>query len=140
MNEHQEPGFIVVIGASAGGLHSVMELAAQFNDEMNISVFVVLHVSHTALTDVLISRIQTLTTYTCKVATDGEPIIPHHLYLAPPDTHLLVNKGQVKLGKGPTENRWRPSIDMLFRSAAATYNSRVIGIILSGLMQDGTSG
>jgi two-component system chemotaxis response regulator CheB len=62
------------------------------------------------------------------------------LYLAPADGHLLVKKNRILLGYGPAENRWRPSIDVLFRSAAAAYDSRVIGVILTGLLDDGTSG
>jgi len=62
------------------------------------------------------------------------------VYLAPPDRNLLVKDGHILLGQGPPENRWRPSIDMLFRSAAVAYKSHGIGIILSGLMQDGTDG
>lgn len=135
-----EPKFIVVVGASAGGLNSVIELTAQLKEEMNIAVFVVLHITKMSLSEVLVSRLQNLTSYTCKLAEDGEPIKSNHVYLSPPEVHLLVTKGKVILGNGPSENRWRPSIDMLFRSAAAAYDSRVIGIILTGLMQDGTAG
>ncbi len=139
-NIKTEPKFIVVVGASAGGLNSVIELTAQLKEEMNVSVFVVLHIIKMSLTDVLVNRLQMLTAFTCKQAEDGERIKTNHLYLAPPDVHLLIGDGVMTLGRGPQENRWRPSIDMLFRSAAAAYNSRVIGIILTGLMQDGTAG
>ncbi|RYY95457.1 MAG: chemotaxis protein CheB [Chitinophagaceae bacterium] len=143
MSESPGPKFLVVVGASAGGLNSVIELAAQLKPEMNIAVFVVLHLSKLSLSDVLITRLQSVTSYTCKLATDGEAVRAGHLYLANPDVHLLVSSddgGVVRLGHGATENRWRPSIDILFRSAAAAYNSRVVGIILSGMMQDGTAG
>jgi two-component system chemotaxis response regulator CheB len=63
-----------------------------------------------------------------------------NIYVAPTDNHMLVTKEQVVVGKGAPENRWRPSINNLFRSAAAQFNSRVIGIILTGLLDDGTSG
>ncbi|RYD98200.1 MAG: chemotaxis protein CheB [Sphingobacteriales bacterium] len=141
MANMQEPKFIVVVGASAGGLQSVIELVAQLRDEMNVSVFVVLHIPKLSLTEALVSRLQAMTTYLCKLGEDDEAIQARHVYLAPPDIHLLVSEEKkIVLGYGPAENRWRPSIDMLFRSAAAANNSRVIGIILSGLMQDGTAG
>jgi two-component system, chemotaxis family, protein-glutamate methylesterase/glutaminase len=74
------------------------------------------------------------------MAEHGAPIRNRHLYLAIPDKHLLVKGGVMLFGSGPTENRWRPSIDALFRSAAAAYNSRVIGIVLTGMLNDGTAG
>jgi two-component system chemotaxis response regulator CheB len=143
MSQNSEPKFIVVVGASAGGLQSVIELVAQLKDEMSLAMFVVLHISKMSLSDVLVTRLQSVTSFTCKLGEDGEPIRAGHVYLATPDVHLLLSVddgGVVRLGHGATENRWRPSIDILFRSAAAAFNSRVIGIILSGLMQDGTAG
>jgi two-component system chemotaxis response regulator CheB len=134
------PRYIIVVGASAGGLHSVVELSAQLTPEMDAAMFVVLHISKHSFGDVLIQRIQRLTPFTCKQAEHGELIQSRHIYLAVPDQHLLVKDDHVMLGQGPPENRWRPSIDILFRSAAAAYDSRVIGIVLSGMMQDGTSG
>ena len=136
----KEPQFIVVIGASAGGLHSIIEVVAQLKSGMDLSVLIVLHITKISLGEILVNRIQKNTTYTCKIAEHGETLQSEHLYIAPPDVHLMLKKDLVQLGKGPAENRWRPSIDVLFRSAAAAYNSRVVGIVLSGLMQDGTSG
>src|SRR5205085_9406997 len=75
-----------------------------------------------------------------KIPDHKEPIKRSVIYVAPPDQHMLVERGFVILGKGAHENRWRPSINNLFRSAAATYSTRVIGIILTGLLDDGTSG
>lgn len=135
-----EPKFIVVIGTSAGGLNSIIELSAQFTAAMDVAVMVVLHVTKTSLSDVLLVRIQKNTVFTCKAAENGELIRSRHLYLAPGDRHLIVEQGKLLLGDGPPENRWRPSIDVLFRSAAAAYDGRCIGIILTGLLQDGTSG
>jgi two-component system chemotaxis response regulator CheB len=144
MHASSEPKFFVVVGASAGGLQSVIELVAQLKESMSLAVFVVLHLSKMSLSDVLVTRLQAMTPFTCKLAEDGEPARAGYVYLAPPDVHLLVSNDDgrpiVKLGHGASENRWRPSIDILFRSAAAVCNSRVIGIILSGLMQDGTVG
>lgn len=135
-----EPKFIVVIGASAGGLNSIIELLAQLNEKVDAAVFVVMHIVQISATELLVQRLQTNTSFTCKAAEDGEKIKRHHIYIALPDKHLLVKNGSIILGRGTPENRWRPSIDILFRSAAAAYSGRVIGIILSGLMEDGTAG
>lgn len=135
-----EPKYVVVVGASAGGLNSVIELAAQLTDEMELSLFIVLHLSKMSMEEVLIQRIQRSTVFTCKIAENKEAIRARHLYLAVPDKHLLLKHGEILLGEGPTENRWRPSIDVLFRSAAVAYDGRTIGIVLTGLLQDGTSG
>lgn len=134
------PRYIIVVGASAGGLNSIIELAAQLTPEMDAAVFVVLHISHFNFGDLLTQRIQKLTPFKCKLAEHNEPIQKHHLYLAVPDQHLLLKEDRIVLGQGPPENRWRPAIDILFRSAAAAYDGHVIGIILSGMMQDGTAG
>jgi two-component system chemotaxis response regulator CheB len=100
----------------------------------------VLHISQISAAELLIQRIDTNAYFTCKMAEDGEKIQKGYVYMAVPDRHLIVKKGCMLLGKGSTENRWRPSIDTLFRSAAAAYSGRVIGVILSGLMEDGTAG
>ncbi|RYD86885.1 MAG: chemotaxis protein CheB, partial [Sphingobacteriales bacterium] len=141
MADTSPPRFIVVVGASAGGLHSLVELAAQLKEDLPVAVLAVLHLSKVTFSDVLATRLQQVSSFVCKIAEDGEPIRAGHFYLAPPDVHLLVNaESRVLLGHGAAENRWRPSIDILFRAAAAAYNSRVIGIILSGMLQDGTAG
>lgn len=135
-----EPKYIVVIGASAGGINPVIELSAQLKAEMDMAVFVVLHLTPGSTVDILIERIQKNSEFICGIAQNNNEIESRHLYLASSDEHLLVKKGKMVLGNGPPENRWRPSIDVLFRSAAASYDARVIGIILSGLLADGTSG
>ncbi|MGI8635863.1 MAG: chemotaxis protein CheB, partial [Segetibacter sp.] len=73
-------------------------------------------------------------------AIDGEKIKSKHIYVAPPDHHLLLENGHVLVRKGPKENRFHPSVDVLFRSAAYNFGTRVIGIVLSGMLNDGTSG
>ncbi|MBD0277389.1 MAG: chemotaxis protein CheB [Bacteroidota bacterium] len=135
-----EPKYIVVIGASAGGLHSVIELAAQLTEEVDMAISVVLHTSNVAFGDVVVNRLQKNTVFTCKLAEHEESIKSMHLYLAPPDKHLIIKRGYIILGDGPAENRWRPSIDVLFRSAAVAYNGRVVGIVLTGMLEDGTAG
>jgi len=107
---------------------------------MDAAVCVVLHVSHISMTDILAQQIQKNSSFICSVAQDGEPILRGHIYMAAADKHLLVRKRRLLLGQGPAENRWRPSIDVLFRSAAVAYDGHVIGVILTGLLQDGTAG
>ena len=136
----QEPKFIVVIGTSAGGIRALEELVMQLNPDTDAAFFVVLHLSRKGVGDVLFQRLQQHATMPCRLAKDGESIKKGIIYLAPPDNHMLVDKGQIVIGKGAPENRWRPSINNLFRSAAANYSSRVIGIVLTGLLDDGTAG
>lgn len=75
-----------------------------------------------------------------KYASDGEAFKPGHIYIAPPDEHLLIEPGIIRLTRGPKENRFRPAVDPLFRSAAGSYGPRVIGIVLTGGLDDGTVG
>lgn len=135
-----EPKFVIVVGASAGGLNAISEFAGQLKAEMDAAVFVVMHLSRTSISDFLMHRLQPLTELTCEIATEGATIKKGHLYVASPNLHFLVKKGKIVLGHGPEENRWRPSIDVLFRSAAAAYSTRVIGVVLTGLLNDGTTG
>jgi two-component system chemotaxis response regulator CheB len=131
---------IIVIGASAGGYQALADLVASIPADRGIAIFAVLHMSKNSMGDVVIQHLQKRTAIICKMGTDLETIQGGHLYLAPPDHHLMLKKGSMRVHNGPRENRWRPSIDVLFRSAAANYGSHVIGIILSGLLDDGTSG
>jgi two-component system, chemotaxis family, protein-glutamate methylesterase/glutaminase len=130
---------IIVVGASAGGITALKALVASLPADFAGSVFVVLHIppfSETRLASIL-SNAGPLKAVQPK---DGEPIKEGRIYVAANDHHLLLEEGKVVIKKGPKENRFRPSIDALFRSAAYVYGPRVIGIVLSGLMNDGTSG
>jgi two-component system chemotaxis response regulator CheB len=135
-----KPKFVIVIGASAGGLNSVIELCAQMTNDIDAAVLVVLHLPQISNVDILIQRIKSNSSFDCQVATNEGELKRGVIYMADPDRHLLVKDGKTLIGQGPPENRWRPSIDILFRSAAVAYRGRAIGIILSGLMQDGTAG
>lgn len=131
---------VIVIGASAGGLQAISRVLQTINPELDAAVFVVLHVARNSIGSVLVQHLQKQTPFKCKIAEDGEAIQNKHVYIARPDFQTLVTPDIIKVIKGPHENRWRPSIDVLFRSAAASYNSKTIGIILTGLLDDGTAG
>src|SRR5258705_6808270 len=132
--------FVISIGASAGGINAINELISQLPGDLNAATFIVLHLSRMAMPEIFIERIRKNTKLSCKVADDNETIKPGVIYFAAPDSHLLVKKGNIVLGHGPEENRFRPSIDVLFRSIAAAYGERSIGIILTGFLNDGTVG
>lgn len=130
---------VVVIGASAGGIEALTALVSALPGDFASTLFVVLHIpphSPSSLPAIL-SRSGPLPAVHPE---DGEPIQPGRIYVAPPDKHLLIEHDRVVVKRGPKENRARPSVDALFRSAAYVYRSRVIGIVLSGTLDDGTSG
>jgi two-component system chemotaxis response regulator CheB len=129
---------IVVIGASAGGVEAISTLVADLPRDLRAAVFIVLHISRgrSAMPEIL-SRAGRMPA--CH-PNDGDPIQYGRIYVAPPDHHLIVQAGAVRVIHGPTENGVRPSIDPLFRSAARTYDSRVIGVVLTGALDDGTAG
>lgn len=132
---------IVVIGASAGGLQVVTKLVSSFPTNFETAVFIVLHLSKNSVGEVIVQHLQRHTKMVCSMPKNGDKVKTGHVYIAPPDHHmLLTNDGTIGINNGPNENRWRPSIDVLFRSAAVHYTSGVIGIVLSGLLDDGTSG
>jgi two-component system, chemotaxis family, protein-glutamate methylesterase/glutaminase len=134
------PAYIIVTGTSAGGLRALSEMVAHLDPNMDAAVFIVLHLARTAVSDFLLLRLQPLTALKCKIAEDDAYIERGTIYIAPANGHLLIEKDQVKIGYGPEEGRWRPSIDALFRSAAASWSNRVIGIVLTGMLNDGTVG
>lgn len=130
---------IIVIGASAGGLKAFETLVSQLPSNFPAAVFIVWHISpdYPSILPEILAR---STSVRVKHATGKEPIRPGHIYVAPPDHHLLVEWGYVRLSRGPKENRFRPAIDVLFRSAAHSYGERVIGVVLSGSLDDGAAG
>lgn len=130
----------VVIGTSAGGLRALIEFVSQLSENINAAVFIVSHLPNTSLGTYIAHTLQKHTSYQCKLAVDKEKIRNKTIYIAPPNYHLLIKKNQLLLGNGPEESRWKPSIDVLFRSAAVAYGWRVIGIILTGLLSDGVAG
>jgi two-component system chemotaxis response regulator CheB len=130
---------IIVIGASAGGLVPLMDLVRELPVDFPGSIFVVVHVPAFSKSELpkMLTRLGKLKAVHAK---DGDPIEKSMIYVAPPDHHMLIEEGGIIVKKGPKENRFRPSIDALFRSAAYEYGTRVVGVILSGMLDDGTSG
>lgn len=131
---------MVVIGASAGGLTALIQLVSMIPPSKNAAYCVVLHISSKSVSSYLIDQLSPHTKLKCVIAKNDAPIRADHIYVAPPDTHLLVGKNKILVGHGAKENRWRPSVDVLFRSAAVAYTSHCIGMVLTGLLDDGTAG
>lgn len=131
---------VILIGASAGGFNAIIQLVKKIPANIPAAIFVIMHLGKQSMPEVIVQQLEKVTRFTCSIPTNGIKIKAGHLYLAPKDSHMLVTRGVIHITKGPHENRWRPSIDVLFRSAAAAYDSKVIGIVLSGMMDDGTSG
>jgi two-component system chemotaxis response regulator CheB len=111
---------------------------AALPEDLTASIFVVVHIGpYRSLLPDILNKSGPLPA--CHPA-HGDPILPGHIYVAPPDHHLLVDSGFIRLSRGPRENRTRPAIDPLFRSAARVYGARAMGIVLSGMLSDGTAG
>ncbi|MDX6693478.1 MAG: two-component system, chemotaxis family, protein-glutamate methylesterase/glutaminase [Blastocatellia bacterium] len=130
---------IIVIGASAGGIEALRTIARGLPQDFPASVFVVLHTAPQSpgiLADIL-ARAGALP---ASNALDKEAIQHGRIYVAPPDHHLVIEPNRVRITRGPKENRFRPAVDPLFRSAAQVYGPRVIGLILTGNLDDGTAG
>jgi two-component system chemotaxis response regulator CheB len=130
---------VIVVGASAGGVEALVKLVRGLPAGLPASLFIVCHFpagGQSILPEILSRSGQLLARH----ARDGEPIYPGHIYVAPPDRHLLLADGQMHLWHGPRENRCRPAIDPLFRSAARVFGPRVVGVLLSGGLYDGVAG
>ncbi|HKN68757.1 MAG TPA: chemotaxis protein CheB [Gemmatimonadaceae bacterium] len=130
---------IIVIGASAGGVEALTQIAGGFPSDIDAALFVTIHFPPTSASALprILSRAGPLPAVH---ARDGQQIEAGKIYIAPPDHHLLIFRDRMRLHRGPRENGNRPAIDPMFRSAALAYGSRVVGIILSGSLDDGTSG
>ena len=130
---------IVVVGGSCGGLEAFREIVKQLPADFPAALFFVLHIPSEGA-----SYLPDILTRSGKLGAlhpkDRERIRPGVIYVAPPDHHLLLHQGYIRVFRGPRENRNRPAIDPLFRTAARSYRERVIGIVLSGMLDDGSAG
>lgn len=130
---------IIVIGASAGGLKALSAVLRALPKNLPAAVFVVQHLAADK-PSILPELLADVTYLHVSSPIDGEEYKQGHVYVASPDNHLLLNGERIRVLRGPQENRFRPSIDALFRSAARSCGSRVIGVVLTGYLDDGTVG
>ena len=130
---------IVVIGASAGGVEALRALVGMLPHDLAASIFIVVHVAPWSP-----SKLPQILNYNGNLPavhpTSGQAVEPGRIFIAPPDYHMILEKDRIKLWRGPKENMHRPAVNPLFRSAAVNYKKRVVGIILSGTMDEGTAG
>lgn len=134
-----QPRRVIAVGGSAGALDALKHVLGGLRDTPPAALLVVLHVSAQAPS--LLARIlQRATQLRVCEAADGVRLASAHAYVAPPDRHLLVHDGHMRLSVGPRENGHRPAIDPLFRSVARAYGERAVGVVLSGNLDDGTEG
>lgn len=130
---------IVVIGASAGGVEALQQLVSRLPKDYSGTLFVTLHLAREgrSVLGTILDRSGKLPAST---AEDNSPIKPGRIYVAPPDYHLVIRFNRISVIRGPKEHGHRPSIDVMFRSAAQAYGARVVGVVLSGFRDDGTAG
>ena len=129
---------LVVIGASAGGVQVLLDLAAALPADFGACILMVLHVgAHRSLLPELMSARSAMP---ARHPADGDALRPGAIFIAPPDQHMLVDGDRIRLTRGPKENFARPAIDPLFRTAALERGQRAIGVVLSGRLDDGTTG
>jgi two-component system chemotaxis response regulator CheB len=129
----------VVIAASAGGVEALRDLLSQLPASFPAAVLIVLHVP--AAGGRVLPRILTRAgKLPAATASDGDDALPGHIYVAPPDHHILFLDGKIRLSRGPRHNGHRPAADPLFISAAVARGPRVIAVVLSGTLDDGAAG
>jgi two-component system chemotaxis response regulator CheB len=119
---------------------ALTRLVAQLPGTLTAAVLVVQHLAPESTGAPLVARLNSHTSLRCQLATDQAPLEAGNLYLAPPDRHLLVKDQHLLVTKGPRENNYRPAADALFRSAAVAYGANVVGVVLTGMLHDGTAG
>jgi two-component system chemotaxis response regulator CheB len=130
---------VIVVGSSAGGVAALRQLVAALPADFSIPLFIVQHMAagnESHLPQILSTAGALPVIHPC----DGQEIKNGVIYIALPDHHMLLDRGNIIVRKGPKENRFRPSIDALFRSAAYAYGSGTIGIVLTGMLDDGSAG
>jgi two-component system chemotaxis response regulator CheB len=130
---------VIVVGGSAGSGAVLRRVLPALPADLPAAIFVVTHIGP-AGTPYLIEHLRQACELAVTVAVDGQPIEQGHVYFAPGDHHMLVFPGVIRLGRGQRENMARPAVDPLFRSAALAFAGRVIGLVLSGCLNDGAAG
>jgi two-component system chemotaxis response regulator CheB len=130
---------VVVIGTSAGGVEALRELARDLPPGFPAPICIVLHIAPQSpeLVPDILSRVARMPVIHPR---DRQRLEAGTIYVAPPDRHLILEPGCLRLTTGPRENHFRPAIDPLFRSAAQVYGPTAIGVILTGNLGDGTAG
>jgi len=131
---------VIVIGASAGGIRAVSQALSGIDKDVDAAVLVVMHLSDKSNIENIARTLQKNTKLRCNIATDRGSLERGNVYVAIPNHHLMVVHDEIRVTPGAYENKYRPSIDVLFRSAAVHYGHRAIGVILTGMLEDGTSG
>jgi two-component system chemotaxis response regulator CheB len=121
-------------------MNAIGKLLSTLGQDIPAAIVVVIHLPDEEDSDIFVSRLQKQTTLHCQAAANEMPLRQGVVYFAPAGRHLLIKKDRILLGNGPAEGRWRPSIDTTMRSAAAAWDSHAIGIILTGMLDDGTVG
>lgn len=130
---------VIVVGASAGGVEALQAVARGLPADLAAPVIVVLHV-HARSKSFLPEILSAAGSLAASHAKDGERMNAGHIYVAPPDHHLIIERNHIHLGIGPKENYQRPCINVTFRSAALAYGDKAIGVVLTGQLDDGTAG
>jgi two-component system chemotaxis response regulator CheB len=131
---------VIVIGASAGGIETLQTVLEALPWDLPASIFVVLHTTEDS-PGVLPEIFNRRSGLPAMYAVHNAPILPARVYIAPAgQRHMLLDRGRVRLQPGPRENRSRPSVDALFRSASYAYGSQVVGVVLTGNLDDGAAG
>lgn len=119
---------------------ALTRLVATLPATLPAAVLVVQHLAPESTGEPLVARLAAHSALPCRLATNGQHLEAGHVYLAPPDRHLLVKDSHLLVTKGPRENNYRPAADALFRSAAVEFDSYTIGVVLTGMLHDGTAG
>ncbi|MBC9033814.1 chemotaxis protein CheB [Sphingomonas sp. JC676] len=130
---------VITIGGSAGSIEVIRRICRELPADLPACVLIAVHVG-AGSQDLLAGILDSGGPLTARTAVDGEPLERGRIYVAPADRHLVIDGGFARLGRGPRENMARPAIDPLFRSAGISAGPRAIGVLLSGMLNDGASG